>query len=76
MVTAFTNAAIDNLLAKLAELQASSGLAAAVPIRKLDELHVVADDAGEEDQGVEPDLDAVPWPRCSAQPMAKPGSHV
>ena len=35
MVTAFTNAAIDNLLAKVAELQASLGLASAVPIRKL-----------------------------------------
>lgn len=35
LVTAFTNTAINNLLAKIAELQTVSGLAAGAPVRKL-----------------------------------------
>lgn len=35
LLTAFTNAAIDNLLAKVTELQAARGLGAGVPVRKV-----------------------------------------
>ena len=38
LLTAFTNAAIDNLLAKLTELQGSLGLGADVPVRKVGRL--------------------------------------